>query len=194
MIGAETPTAAAEIERKFLVRDTGIVAGLTGTPLVQGYFGGLEGWTLRLRTAGDRAWLTLKSAQSGMTRQEIESPVPFEQAGRLLATLPPDQIISKIRYRLPVPGTALAWEIDRFLERHHGLWLAEIELPRADHPVALQAWLGPEVTGDPRYHNAALAVAPGSGAPLPAPPELLALAHRLLDSAARDNRLHAGAD
>ena len=139
MIGAETPKAAAEIERKFLVRDTGIVAGLAGTPLVQGYFGGLEGWTLRLRTAGDRAWLTLKSAQTGMTRQEIESPVPFEQAGRLLASLPPDQIISKIRYRLPLEGSGLAWEIDRFLERHHGLWLAEIELPRADYPVALPA-------------------------------------------------------
>ncbi|MFN4276970.1 MAG: CYTH domain-containing protein [Ferrovibrio sp.] len=194
MIGAETPTAAAEIERKFLVRDTGVVAGLAGTPLVQGYFGGLEGWTLRLRTAGERAWLTLKSAQTGMTRQEIESPVPFELAGRLLAVLPPDQIISKIRYRLPVEGSGLAWEIDRFLERHHGLWLAEIELPRADYPVALPAWLGPEVTGDPRYHNAALAASPGGAAPQPAPPELLAMARRLLDGATRDDGLHAGAD
>lgn len=194
MIGAETPTATAEIERKFLVRDTGVVAGLTGTPLVQGYFGGLEGWTLRLRTAGERAWLTLKSAQSGMTRQEIESPVPFEQAGRLLAALPPDQLISKIRYRLPVEGSGLVWEIDRFLERHHGLWLAEIELPRADYPVVLPAWLGPEVTGDPRYHNAALAASPGGAAPPPAPPELLAMARRLLDGATRDDSLHAGAD
>jgi adenylate cyclase len=194
MIGAETPTAAAEIERKFLVRDTGVVAGLAGTPLVQGYFGGLEGWTLRLRTAGERAWLTLKSAQTGMTRQEIESPVPFELAGRLLAALPPDQIISKIRYRLPVEGSSLAWEIDRFLERHHGLWLAEIELPRPDYPVALPAWLGPEVTGDPRYHNAALAASPGAAAPQPAPPELLAMARRLLDGTTRDEGLHAGAD
>jgi adenylate cyclase len=194
MIGAETATAAAEIERKFLVRDSGIVAGLAGTPLVQGYFSGLEGWTLRLRTAGDRAWLTLKSAQSGMTRQEIESPVPFELASRLLASVPPDQLISKIRYRLPVPGTALAWEIDRFLERHHGLWLAEIELPRADYAVDLPAWLGPEVTGDPRYHNAALAVSPGGAAPLPAPAELLALARRLLEGAQSGRDLHAGAD
>lgn len=193
MIGAETATAAAEIERKFLVRDTGIVAGLAGTPLVQGYFGGLEGWTLRLRTAGDRAWLTLKSAQSGMTRQEIESPVPFEQANRLLGGLPPDQLISKIRYRLPVEGCALAWEIDRFLERHHGLWLAEIELPRADYPVDLPAWLGPEVTGDPRYHNAALAASPRGAAQQPAPPELLALARQLLDGATRGRDIHAGA-
>lgn len=201
------PAMGTEIERKFLLRDTGIVTGLTGRPLVQGYFADIDGWSVRLRTAIDRdgrsqAWLTLKSQNAGATRREIEAEVDYGFAARMLAALPPEHLISKIRYRLPytevaidnaLAGEALAsplvWEIDRFLERHHGLWLAEIELPRADYPVVLPAWLGPEVTDDPRYRNTALARAAGpspqSGGGLPVPPqpataELSAAVRRLL--------------
>lgn len=202
MIGAAQTTIGTEIERKFLLRDTGIVAGLTGRPLVQGYFGGIDGWSLRLRTAQARggapaAWLTLKSGTAGAAREEIESPVDPAFATRLLAALSPAQLISKLRYCLPAPD-GLSWEIDRFLERHHGLWLAEIELPRADYPLALPAWLGPEVTDDPGYRNAALAVSPGGGALPPAPAELRAVVDRLLAETGQrpalppEPALHAG--
>ncbi|MFC3675307.1 hypothetical protein [Ferrovibrio xuzhouensis] len=202
------PSMGTEIERKFLLRDTGVVAGLAGRPLVQGYFADVDGWSVRLRTAMHRdgrsqAWLTLKSQDAGAARREIEAEVEYDFAARMLADLPPEHLISKIRYRLPytevaidnalagtaLAGKALVWEIDRFLERHHGLWLAEIELPRADYPLVLPAWLGPEVTADPRYRNTALARAAGpspqSGGGLPLPPqpaatELAAAVHRLL--------------
>jgi CYTH domain-containing protein len=197
------PAMGTEIERKFLLRDTGIVDGLTGRPLVQGYFADIDGWSVRLRTAADRggkaqAWLTLKSQNAGATRREIEAEVDYAFAARLLGALPPEHLISKIRYRLPLAASpaetalgagALCWEIDRFLERHHGLWLAEIELPRVDYPLALPAWIGPEVTDDPRYRNTALARAAGpspqsgGGLPVPPPPapaELAALVRRLL--------------
>jgi CYTH domain-containing protein len=206
----ETNPAAAghaamgmEIERKFLLRDTGIVAGISGRPLVQGYFADIDGWSVRLRTVADRngkaqAWLTLKSQNAGAARREIEAAVDYDFAARLLGGLPPEHLISKIRYRLPLAtspaetalgGKPIFWEIDRFLERHHGLWLAEIELPRIDYPVVLPAWIGPEVTDDPRYRNTALARAAGpspqSGGglalpPPPAPAELAALVRGLL--------------
>lgn len=196
------PAMGTEIERKFLLRDTGIVAGLAGRPLVQGYFADIDGWSVRLRTATDRngraeAWLTMKSQNAGLARREIEAAVDYDFAARLLAGLPAEHLISKIRYRLPLAGSGggekpLFWEIDRFLERHHGLWLAEIELPRVDYPVALPDWVGPEVTDDPRYRNTALARAAGpsprsgGGLPVPPPPapaDLAALVRRMLAEA-----------
>lgn len=187
MIGAETTKVGAEIERKFLLRDSSIVAGLTGIALMQGYFGSIDGWSVRLRTtmqsgaeqdpAKRNAWLTLKSTKPGSARQEIERPVLFDFAHRMLAALPAERLISKIRYHIPA-ADGLTWEIDRFLDRHHGLWLAEIELPRADHPLALPDWLGPEVTDDPHYRNAALAKSPDHGADAPA--ELVFAVRRLL--------------
>jgi CYTH domain-containing protein len=51
------------------------------------------------------------------------------------------------------------WEVDRYTGRHAGLWLAEIELPRADTPLPRPRppWLSREVTADPRYTNSRLA-------------------------------------
>ncbi len=157
-----------EIERKFLVADPGIVAGLGGRRLLQGYFGQLGAFHLRLRLAGAEAWVTLKSDAPGITRQEYEAPIPPALAARLLAACPEQHKIEKIRYRLraggqdaPLPNDPpLTWEIDQFLGRHAGLWLAEIELNRADRALDLPAWLGKEVTDDPAYRNAALAKAP----------------------------------
>lgn len=187
MIGADAPTIGTEIERKFLLRQPAngpaIVAGLPGTPLLQGYFRDIRGWSVRLRIAAGKAWLTLKSRDANATRWEIESPVPADLAARLLATLSPDQRIGKTRYRVAVEGApGLAWEIDCFEGRHDGLWLAEIELPHADHPLDLPDWLGEEVTADPRYRNAALAAVPG-GEAVPLPPELETVAERLLQTA-----------
>lgn len=197
MIGADTTKVGAEIERKFLLRDTGVVARLAGTLLVQGYFGTIDGWSVRLRMAsgqqaGDRdgAWLTLKSTRPGSVRQEIESPVPPDFARGLLDALPSERRISKIRYH--VPGKhGLTWEIDRFLAQHDGLWLAEIELPSRDLPLELPDWLGPEVTDNPHFRNAALAQSPQGDA---APPELADLVRRLLRETGRYDAGRAAQD
>jgi len=195
MIGADATTIGTEIERKFLLRDADIgpsvVAGLTGTALLQGYFRDIEGWSVRLRKAGGKAWLTMKSrggggAYNSTMRWEVESPVDPVLAGRLLDTLPPERCIVKTRYRLPLAGSDLYWEIDRFEGRHAGLWLAEIELPSADHPIGLPDWLGAEVTRDPRYSNANLAAVSNEGPgdlPAPLPGEIERMARRLLAAA-----------
>ena len=190
MSGADGPTSGptigTEIERKFLLRRPGdgpaVVAGLAGTRLLQGYFRDIDGWSVRLRSAPGKAWLTLKSGDDAIARREIETPVAPALADRLLALLPAERLIAKTRYRRPVEGdAALTWEIDCFDGRHAGLWLVEVELPRADHPLVLPDWLGAEVTADPRYRNAALAAAaPAGDAPAPLPPELEALARGLL--------------
>jgi len=157
-----------EIERKFLVADPGIVAGLGGRRLLQGYFGRIGAFHLRLRLVGQEAWVTLKSDAPGIARQEYEASIPPALAARLLGDCPARHKIEKIRYRLraggqdsPLPNDPpLTWEIDHFLGRHEGLWLAEIELNRADRLLDLPAWLGAEVTDNPAYRNASLAEAP----------------------------------
>jgi adenylate cyclase len=47
--------------------------------------------------------------------------------------------------------------VDVFEGPLDGLVIAEVELPRPDHPLDLPPWAGSEVTDDPRYANAALA-------------------------------------
>lgn len=155
--------AKLEIERKFLVRDPGIVAGLGGRRLEQGYFGQVGAYHLRIRIAGEEAWVTLKSDTPGAARQEYEAAIPLELARRLLNGCPERHKVTKTRYRLPALGQGgprLTWEIDQFHGRHEGLWLAEIELDRPDRTLDLPVWLGAEVTDDPGYRNAALAEAP----------------------------------
>lgn len=177
-----TTRAGAEIERKFLLRDAAaggaVTAGLKGTALVQGYFTRIDGWSVRLRIAtpedgSAQAWLTLKSGGRGSVRQEIERTVEPDFARRLLAPDQADRLISKIRYRLPQGD--LCWEVDRFLGRHEGLWLAEIELPHPDHPFDRPDWLGADVTDDPAYRNETLAAGR-----IPAPPELVTAVRLLL--------------
>lgn len=182
---SDTTRVGPEIERKFLVRDPRIVAGLKGTALLQGYFGRINGWSVRLRLANPegedseaKAWLTLKTTRQGASRQEIERDVAPDFARRLLGPAASGRLISKIRYRLPQDD--LVWEIDRFLGRHEGLWIAEIELPHADHPVAQPAWLGAEVTDDARYRNEALVASDGQSGRMVAPADLVAAVRLLL--------------
>lgn len=189
-MGGEDPQAGGiragtEIERKFLLRQPElgprIVAGLPGLTLLQGYFGRIDGWSVRLRLAAAaddaaQAWLTLKTTRQGSSRGEIEQVVPPGFAQPLLEAS--GRLIRKIRYRLPQED--LVWEIDRFLGRHEGLWLAEIELPRADHRVVLPNWLGAEVTDDPGYRNEALAAPDKQAGRNSAPAELAAAVRRLL--------------
>ena len=59
-----------------------------------------------------------------------------------------------VRYREYVLGHI--WEIDCFRGENVGLILAEIELRREDEPFVCPAWLGEEVSGDPRYYNSCL--------------------------------------
>ena len=69
-----------------------------------------------------------------------------------------DKTLVKTRYNI---GT---WELDEYHSRHKGLWLAELELPseKSKLPKILPAWIGREVTEDPRFTNANLVTLKGS--------------------------------
>ena len=69
-------------------------------------------------------------------------------------------LIEKKRYRIEVAG--LCWEVDEFFGVNAGLVLAEVELEHPDQEIPLPAWIGEEVTDDPRYYNASLVKQPFS--------------------------------
>lgn len=143
-----------EIERKFLVTsDAWRTAADTGVVLQQGYLCREPGRTVRVRLAGDRAWLTIKGVTVGIARPEYEYSIPPADAAELLTLCEP-VIIAKTRYRVPHAGHT--WEVDVFAAENEGLVLAEVELDHEDAEVEPPSWVGEEVSAERRYHNSQL--------------------------------------
>lgn len=146
-----------EIERKFLVTDPSVIDGVPGTGLRQGYLSRAPERSVRVRHAGDRAFVTVKGASVGPTRAEWEWEIPVEDAEGMLAICD-GPILEKTRHLVEVAGRS--WEVDVFAGPNEGLIMAEVELETADDVVVLPPWVGREVTHDRRFYNAYLATSP----------------------------------
>jgi adenylate cyclase len=145
-----------EIERKFLVTDDSWRAvAKAGTRLCQGYLAQGSDSSVRVRLAGEQAWLTVKGTNPGIARPEFEYPIPAADAEAMLA-LCPQPLVIKTRYRVPYEG--VIWEVDVFEGHAAGLVMAEVELTSADQAITLPPWAGREVSDDPAYRNAAIAL------------------------------------
>jgi adenylate cyclase len=156
-----------EIERKFLViGESWREAAHKVVPMAQGYLNDLAAMdtgamkaSVRVRIAGDEAFLNLKSRELGHTRQEFDYSIPVEDARGLLA-LSVGGMVDKRRHYVQYEGHL--WEVDEFLGDNAGLVVAEIELASADAEFAKPDWAGAEVTDSVRYYNLALATRPYS--------------------------------
>lgn len=147
---------ATEIERKFLVEGTSWRQS-NSVRLRQGYLNHDKHRTVRVRVAGDKAFLTVKSVRQGVTRAEFEYEIPVADAEQMLK-LSDGPVVEKNRHVIERDG--LKWEVDEFLGENAGLVMAEIELTSEDQPFSRPAWLGREVTHDNRYYNSNLAAHP----------------------------------
>lgn len=149
-----------EIERKFLVKNDGWrKASGPGVVIRQGYLASGEP-SVRVRIKGERGYLTVKAEKAWATRHEYDYEIPRADAAAMLGTLCTKPALEKTRYEVSV--NAKRWEIDVFSGANAGLIVAEIELERADEPLHLPEWAGPEVTNDPRFFNVALYARPFS--------------------------------
>lgn len=141
-----------EVERKFLVKDEAWREHAdAGTAYRQGYLGGGDRASVRVRIEGQRANLNIKSRTLGVRRQEYEYPIPLEDARRMLEQLCDGPLIEKTRYLVPYRGKT--WEVDVFAGDNAGLVVAEVELEHEDEAFAVPPWAGEEVSDDPRYYN-----------------------------------------
>jgi adenylate cyclase len=145
---------AIEIERKFLVVGDEWRSLGGGTVYRQGYIVSGRGRTVRVRVAGDRAYLTIKGPAAGFARSEFEYSIPLADATELLDTLCDRPLIEKTRHKIDWAG--LVWEVDEFAGENQGLIIAEVELTDPHQSITQPDWIGEEVTGDPRYYNSNL--------------------------------------
>ena len=148
-----------EIERKFLLTaETPWASFGRGQRLVQGYVAVDGGVTVRVRIAGQDAWLTVKGPSVGATRAEFEYAIPGPDASAMLDTLALRPIIEKVRYLVEHQGNT--WEVDVFAGDNAGLIVAELEMELEAQPFERPPWLGREVTDDHRYSNSSLVQRP----------------------------------
>jgi adenylate cyclase len=148
-----------EIERKFLVRsDAWRHQVRVSTQMRQGYLNNEEHCSVRVRVAGDQAWLNLKGVTLGAQRLEFEYAIPLADAQRMLEALSCKPVIEKTRHQVDVGRHT--WEIDVFEGANAGLIVAEIELDDPDEAFERPPWVGAEVTDDSRYYNTCLASYP----------------------------------
>lgn len=143
-----------EIERKFLLADESWRGLGSGTEFRQGYLSTDPDRNVRVRTKGDRAFLTIKGRTEGITRLEFEYEIPTDDANRLLDSLCERPLIEKTRFKVELGG--LVWEIDEFRGENEGLVVAEVELESEEQAFERPPWLGDEVSHDPRYLNSNL--------------------------------------
>ena len=150
-----------ETERKFLVNRDVWQPQAAGVLIRQGYLSSAKERVVRVRIAAPDAFVTIKGAPDDkLTRLEFEYPIPLEDAAVLLDRLCERPLLEKTRHREKVGMHT--WEIDVFHGENEGLVVAEIELGDPHEEFARPAWIGAEVSDDPRYYNVNLAALPFS--------------------------------
>jgi len=146
---------AKEIERKFLITGAFKTYAAKQTFIRQGYISTDPARTVRVRTKGGDAFITIKglSNSTGVSRFEWEKRIPIEEAEDLFQFCLPG-VIEKIRFEIPYKNHI--FEVDEFFGKNLGLLIAEIELSSEDESFEKPSWLGEEVTGIDKYYNSYL--------------------------------------
>jgi CYTH domain-containing protein len=147
---------ATEIERKFLVgRAPPDLGRQPSEEIEQGYVAIDASAEVRVRRRGQSLTLTVKSAPA---RTRVEEEIEIDEARfDALWELSEGRRIAKTRYLIDHDGITI--ELDDYHDALAGLMTAEVEFPSEAASDAFRPphWLGPEITGDPRYANQALA-------------------------------------
>ena len=149
-----------EIERKFLVTSQAYrKEAFLREEIIQGFLNTDPERTVRVRLKGKQGYLTVKGLtdSDGTTRFEWEREIPSKEAKQLL-NICEKGVIHKIRYSVKSGDHVV--EVDEFLEQNEGLVIAEIELHEKNEVYNKPLWIGPEVTGDPKYYNSQLSKNP----------------------------------
>ncbi|MFD8820220.1 hypothetical protein ACFV23_54285 [Streptomyces sp. NPDC059627] len=143
--------AHLEVERRFLVREPSVVEGTEGVEIVQAYLFADGHTVLRVGRRHGGWRLTVKDSGSGLVRREYHAELPAEFGAALFAS---SSVRRSVKRRHRVPYAGRVWFVD---VHRAGPVLAEVELSAPDSELAVPAWCGAEVTGDPAYADHALA-------------------------------------
>ncbi len=150
------PRGAAEIERKWLVKESPDLSRHKRVEIIQGYLAaGVDGVEVRLRRMDDKFFETVKTG-AGLQRGEIEIEISKKQFRKLWPATQGKRL-EKVRYTLKWHGKNL--ELDLYQKKLSGLMVAEVEFKTRKHAEEFSPppWFGKEVTEDEAYQNAKLA-------------------------------------
>jgi adenylate cyclase len=145
-----------EIERKFLVPEPpDWLVRCPSQRIEQGYLAIGDEEEVRVRRIDGQALLTVKRGV-GEKRLEVEIEITADQSKELWP-LTEGRRVEKRRHVVDDDRTI---EIDVYEGSLEGLVVAEVEFESEDEAGEFDppAWVGEELTGDPRYANEALAV------------------------------------
>ena len=144
-----------EIERKYLVeqKDLSFLQLMKGKKIKQAYIQNENTRTVRVRTKGEKAFLTVKIGNDSLSRDEFEYQIPIQDAISMMEIMNL-KVLSKIRYEINFENHL--WEVDVFEGKLDGLIIAEIELKSENESFIIPPWIGTEVTNDSSYLNARL--------------------------------------
>jgi len=145
---------AKEIERKFLIDLDKLGPLESGSLIKQGYIPTTDNTAVRVRLTDQRAFLTLKGENDGVTRSEFEYEIPACDATQIIAELCSGLVVEKTRYLVEESGHT--WEIDVFDGENTGLVVAEIELKSESEHFEIPSWVTREVSGEFKYYNSSL--------------------------------------
>ena len=120
--------------------------------ITQGYINDDPNKSVRIRLIENNAYITIKGKplNDGLSRYEWEKKISLDE-GLDLLKLCKDQLISKKRYYINFKEFII--EVDEFLDKNKGLYIAEIELDSLNKKLRLPTWIGEEVTGINKYYN-----------------------------------------
>jgi CYTH domain-containing protein len=140
-----------EIERKYLLKELPDLGNFEHHKIEQAYL--CTGPVVRVRREDENYYMTYKG--SGMMSREEYNLALTKESYEHLKAKADGNIISKIRYLIPLEGTKLVAEVDVFEEPFAPLILAEVEFEseEAANTFVPPAWFGEDVTFDGRYHN-----------------------------------------
>ena len=142
-----------EIERKYLVKNLEFKSfSREVKTITQGYINDDPNKSVRIRLIENNAYITIKGKplNDGLSRYEWEKKISLDE-GLDLLKLCKDQLISKKRYYINFKEFII--EVDEFLDKNKGLYIAEIELDSLNKKLRLPTWIGEEVTGINKYYN-----------------------------------------
>jgi len=144
-----------EIERKFLPAE--LPEGLKKCEheeILQGYLVTSENASVRVRSKGDKYFLTFKSGK-GRKRQELEPELLRDQFDELWPGTEGKRV-AKTRHYFPAPRTV---EVNVYHGKLEGLTLFEVEFSSDEDSEKFvpPSWFGREVTDDPRFLDMNLA-------------------------------------
>ena len=149
-----------EIERKFLVKnDSFKLNAFKKKYIKQGFLNSNKERTVRIRIIEDEAFLTVKgiSNNTGTVRFEWEKEISVKEAQELMLLT---EEIAIEKYRYFIKEDTHVFEVDEFLGKNDGLFIAEIELAEENESFSKPNWLGKEVTGKIEYYNSSLSKSP----------------------------------